>query len=86
MMIMDKALKRLSELNVLITSPGTIDEKERKLIRDLANKELLVLVKDLAYKSRDIKDIENVDLIISKYRQIHNYPDPNNNSISMLHN
>ena len=61
MMIMDKALKRLSELNVLITSSSTIDEKERKLIRDLANKELLVLVKDLAYKSRDIKDIKNVD-------------------------
>ena len=70
MMIMDKALKRLSELNVLITSSGAIDEKERKLIRDLANKELLVLV----------------NLIISKYRQIHNYPDPNNNSINMLHN
>ena len=48
-------------------------KKEEELIKDLANKEILLLLKDLAYKSKDIRDAEFIEEVVRQYNKIQKY-------------
>lgn len=48
-------------------------KKEEELIKNLANREILLLLKDLAYKSKDIRDVEFIEEVVRQYNKIQKY-------------
>jgi len=70
-----KVLKRLTDMNNILSSNTNKEtkKKEEELIKDLANKEILLLLKDLAYKSKDIRDAEFIEEVVRQYNKIQKY-------------
>lgn len=68
-------MKRLTDMNNILSSNTNKEtkKKEEELIKDLANKEILLLLKDLAYKSKDIRDAEFIEEVVRQYNKIQKY-------------
>ena len=68
-------MKRLTDMNNILSSNTNKEtkKKEEELIKDLANREILLLLKDLAYKSKDIQDVEFIEEVVRQYNKIQKY-------------